>query len=127
MKVKTSELTGGALDWAVAIHEGYTRYDPSTDQIIPPNRAYEPVYLWDLTYSTDWGLAGPIIERENIEFKNKRPYYDQYRAFIPEFEEFGGMYERDSMSGPTILIAAMRCVVASKFGVEIEIPDELLN
>lgn len=28
--------------------------------------------------------------------------------------------------GPTLLIAAMRCYVASKLGDEVEVPDELL-
>ena len=30
-------------------------------------------------------------------------------------------------SGPTPLVAAMRCYVASKLGDEVEVPDELLE
>ena len=30
------------------------------------------------------------------------------------------------MYGPTMLIAAMRCYVASKLGEEIDVPEELL-
>ena len=41
---ETAELTGAALDWAVAKCEG------------------EPVY----SYSTNWLFGGPIIEREQI-------------------------------------------------------------
>jgi len=46
MKLKTSELTGAALDWAVSAANG--------DSDIHP-------------YSTDWSDGGPIIEREYIE------------------------------------------------------------
>jgi hypothetical protein len=33
--------------------------------------------------------------------------------------------EREFMQGPTPLIAAMRCYVASKLGEEIDVPNEL--
>ena len=47
--MKTSELTGAALDWAVAKAIG----------------EYKPVPVPN--YSTDWAQGGPIIEREKIE------------------------------------------------------------
>jgi len=95
MKVKTSDLQGAALDWAVAKCEG------------------KEVKAWAVhrrlgrcDYSTNWAQGGPIIEREGI-------------ALIP-----GWTAERPGFSadGPTPLIAAMRCYVASKLGDEIEIP-----
>ena len=48
MKIRTSELTGAALDWAVAKAIG----------------EYKPMAVPH--YSTDWALGGPIIEREKI-------------------------------------------------------------
>jgi hypothetical protein len=51
MKLKTSELQGSALDWAVAKCE----VGDAINEIDDPH-----------FYSTDWALAGPIIERENI-------------------------------------------------------------
>lgn len=61
--MKTAELTGAALDWAVAKCEGY--------QAVFTNGAIRPVFrkgeaiedAWP-NYSTDWALGGPIIERE---------------------------------------------------------------
>ena len=50
-KIKTSELTGAALDWAVAKCEGVKLKYGLTD---------------DERYSTDWSQGGPIIEREFI-------------------------------------------------------------
>jgi hypothetical protein len=52
IKLKTSELTGAALDWAVAKCE----VGDAINEIDDPH-----------FYSTDWALAGPIIERERIE------------------------------------------------------------
>lgn len=53
--MKTSELTGAALDWAVAKCEGinYGVIDGGLDCDCPD-------------YSTDWAQGGPIIEREKI-------------------------------------------------------------
>jgi hypothetical protein len=86
--MKTSELTGAALDWTVhiALHgacEGYAEHQ----------------------YSTDWAQGGPIIEREGIAL------------LPPELAEMPGYEGR----GETLLIAAMRCYVASKLGDEVEI------
>ena len=126
MKIKTSELSGAVLDWAVAkcegreiesIHPGYHinvwRIDPLTG---------EAEFVYPYKPSTNWEQGGPIIERERIatlcpssgEFWDAR---DAKRFTLP------AIYYR----GPTPLIAAMRCFVASKLGDEIEIPDELTN
>jgi hypothetical protein len=51
MKLKTSELQGAVLDWAVAKCE----VGDAINEIDDPH-----------FYSTDWALAGPIIERERI-------------------------------------------------------------
>lgn len=110
--MKTSELIGPALDWAVAKCEGievhnasnlyvYTHCDEEGSQY-----AYEP--------SKRWEQGGPIIERERIELK---PTYAGWAAFLGN---------KTFANGPTSLIAAMRCYVANKIGDEVEIPDELL-
>ena len=64
MKVKTSELTGAALDWAVAKsmggHIGVANGDVCFDT---GNGEGFNVF----TPSTDWSQGGPIIERELID------------------------------------------------------------
>jgi hypothetical protein len=94
--MKTSELTGAALDWAVAICEP-TQCNPDH---------YSP--------STDWAQGGPIIERERTEF--------DFKEDTQMFHAYDGL---QSGTGPTHLIAAMRCYVASQLGDEVEIPKEL--
>tara|TARA_R110000868_G_scaffold37403_1_gene132366 strand:- start:1759 stop:2157 length:399 start_codon:yes stop_codon:yes gene_type:complete len=130
MKIKTSELTGTALDWAVAKCEGVAVEINSVEKIIA-RRLYSltveeeaklprPIPYCTIPgvgqaqYSSNWTQGGPIIAREKIsviEGSNdegqaaKRPYKFSY--------------------GPHPLIAAMRGYVASKLGAEVEIPEEL--
>jgi hypothetical protein len=67
----------------------------------------------DRLYSRKWEAGGPIIEREGIAIGKS---WKGWKAFT---ETSGG-------EGPTPLIAAMRCYVASKMGDTIEVPEELL-
>lgn len=109
-QMKTNELTGAALDWAVA-------------------KAWQPVYsdthllehAKDFRPSTDWSQGGPIIEREYIQLTIDLAWEAHV---ICEDKKFGGV-ERFACTGPTPLIAAMRCFVASHLGDEIELPEEL--
>ena len=117
MKIKTSELTRAALHWAVAKCEIYPMgiwYDEDELPMIRDDEVpeYKP--------STDWAQGGSIIERELIGTHAYRKESDMaWRAV--SFDDSCKQY------GPTPLIAAMRCYVASKLGDEVEIPDELLT
>ena len=105
--MKTSELTGAALDWAVAICEHNVGWEPEGE-----DRDF---------YSTDWGQGGPIIEREGVTLTQ----YDDYPNWSATL--YATDYnEHTHVTAPTPLIAAMRCYVASKLGDEVEIPEELL-
>ncbi|MEY4951602.1 MAG: hypothetical protein RL299_26 [Pseudomonadota bacterium] len=96
--MKTSDLIDQALDWAVT-------------------RIQHPEYPADVTveYSTEWEYGGPIIERERTEF--------DFNEDTQMFHAYDGVF---SGVGPTHLVAAMRCFVASKLGDEVDIPEELL-
>ena len=103
MKTKTSELTGAALDWAVAKCLG-------TEHLFAGHE------VGRLHYSTDWAQGGPIIERELITVQ---PVVHP-TGWMARTQKCDSVWE-----GPTPLIAAMRCYVASKLGDEVEIPEEL--
>jgi hypothetical protein len=116
MKVKTSELTGPALDWAVAKCEGDVWLFEVLDGTSPPGASY----------STDWSQGGPIIDRWGIDVHPavERPELGAFCASIG----FAGMesdYPDDFQYGPTRLIAAMRCFCCSKLGDEVDVPEEL--
>ncbi len=105
--MKTNELTGAALDWAVAKCEVGEEFIGEID---------DPHF-----YSTDWAQGGPIIEREGLDLRMEAP--GEWHAFM-WWDDTNGAGDI-LMKGTTPLIAAMRCYVASKLGDEIEIPDEL--
>lgn len=112
MKIKTSELTGAALDWAVAECEGTTK-----------GKAVEMFPQWHRlgyeNYSTNWAQGGPIIEREGVSIW---PFDDvTWKAQ----NMFASGVDQEVFEGPTPLIATMRCYVASKLGDEVDVPEEL--
>jgi hypothetical protein len=102
--MRTSALTGAALDWAVAKAIG----------------EYKPVPVPN--YSTDWAQGGPIIEREKlcVDVGHDGVWLACIRQNYGDLGEY-----MHAAGGP--LIAAMRCYVASKLGDEVEIPAEFLT
>ena len=128
MKVSTSELAGAALDWAVAKCEGVrtvlARYEHTMTGVCVLDAELVEMGTdgpQELRYSRDWARGGPIIEREGISTEfDKAGYKDSWVAY-----KLGVPYEDNPESGPTPLIAAMRCYVASKLGDEVDIPEEL--
>jgi hypothetical protein len=114
--MKTSELTGAALDWAVGEASGVPIY--RSGKTLSRMDVDGGIY-WQP--STDWSQGGPIIEREELTLSHS--FYDHvfYGRTRPWCAEKKGRMEY----GSTPLIAAMRCYVVSKLGDEIEIPEEL--
>ena len=101
--MKTSELTGQALDWAVA--------QSGSDGTLG---------FWsnpDWSPSTKWEHGGPIIVRERI-------------CVMPADEDLGtywgaGKRSTKLYTGDTHLIAAMRYYVGCNLGDEVDVPDPL--
>ena len=135
MKIKTSELSGPALTWAVAkclgkdvsvvVNEGTPEVWFNHDinhSITYKNRKGEdrfilngkPVGLFGNPMEYRWEHVGEIIEREKIDTR-----------WTGENWIAGKLVKW--VTGPTLLIAAMRCYVASKLGEEVEVPEELLK
>ena len=112
--MKTATLTGAALDWAVAIAEGHKDATIHGGVVRTSMRGiFGPV----VNYSTDWAQGGPIIEREGICVVTVT---DEATAWDAYFD--WGMND-DYKRGPTPLIAAMRCYVASKLGDDVDVPE----
>ncbi len=128
MKIKVSEASGLALNWMVATCEGYTklRVGPFSGELLmaPPRVSYGPVELADLNYSYDWALGGPIIERKAHNLFKHNGGMDWCCACNVPRDGYTAIVTAD---GPTPLIAAMRCYVASKLGDEVDVPDSLIN
>jgi hypothetical protein len=113
MKIKTTELQGAVLDWAVAKCEGLVNED-----------GLDVGFIRDgvFTPSIDWAQGGPIIEREWLDITPWPNESDEDLRWQCK--------QHDSIDcvafGPTPLVAAMRCYVASVLGAEVEVPDEIL-
>lgn len=113
MKVKVQDASGIVLDWLVAKCKGVNLEAFAL--------FYEPTELGDFDghgfpefhYSTVWSQGGPIIERIATKVEDYGDEIGVEGVNAPE------------MFGPTILVAAMRCYVASQMGEEVEIPEEL--
>lgn len=147
--MKTSELTGIPLCWFVAIAQGLA---PRYERVQPWEGGKMGIHVdnmelyegkWRRTdmgwheYCPDknWAQGGEIIEREEIGVIRCNDLYfpsgnevgetfEQYwkatiegstDAGIPLYKEYG----------PTPLVAAMRCYVASELGDEVKLPGEL--
>jgi hypothetical protein len=116
--MKTSELTGAALDWAVAKCEGKNGilHDDGITRCIviaAPSGVYKGVWR----PSINWAQGGPIIDGENISL---HPVDD-----IEGWSARKVWGDKGDYTGPTPLIAAMRCYVASKLGDDVDVPKEL--
>lgn len=126
MKIKTSELTDVALDWAVAKCENFRDgcsiirvWNNNVTKIIPGDHETNEVYT-SYSPSTNWSQGGPIIEREKIRLVFRDLGSASYWC-AEAHEAYQGSLYIDG-KGPTPLIAAMRCYVASKLGNEADVP-----
>lgn len=154
MKIKTPELSGLALDWAVDVASG------NTPIIVPfKNSKGYAVYQaqWARCqgirslYSSDWAQAGPLIGQARINLVSVEGEYNPQLAgtaeafstywvaevgrlrptetYGPQGDDWGSVFQVDGyqpITGPTPLIAAMRAYVHARLGEEIEIPETLL-
>jgi hypothetical protein len=112
--MKVSELSGAALDWAVALCEGWKPEKVSDNRgdywwFFKEPRGMNPKHYHP---STHWGIGGAIIARERISLLDQGG--DCWLAICGWKEVFGD----------TQLEAAMRAYVTSKLGDEIQIPEE---
>lgn len=116
-KIKSHDLIGPALDYAVALYAGgaFRMHTPRGVGDCTPF----PVIDWptsnywtaltDYSPSTDWAIGGPIVDREGITCERQ---CRQWRSGILECRSYG----------KTALVAAMRSIVALRVGLVVEIP-----
>ena len=136
IEVKTSELTGSALDWSVAKAIGYEcGMLPSMDGVFGCNAHSGVQYVigrlrgasiieelnarfW--RPSTDWAQVGPLLEKHIWAL----PYRSVSRSHLGKFESCTPA--RFPFNGETPLIAACRAIVASELGDVVMVPVDLV-
>ena len=126
--IKTAELTGPKLDWAVAECEKVRTYVRPCEHtmtglcILDADLVdMETDDAQELRYSRDWAQGGQILERENISVGY------QGHLGVPLDSLWYATNRADACGfGQKPLTAVLRCFVASKLGDTVEVPDELL-
>lgn len=128
MKIQTSELVDHALDWAVATAQGIKAY-----VLVERDRGQQrPLQRWcaiNLSIqshdryapSANWALAGPIIERHIFRLEDTDGGDADTERWLAEGA--AGVVQ----FGPTPLIGAMRCYVASQLGESVDVPNEVID
>lgn len=141
MKLKTIELSGLALRWAtmkacklnLKFKNGQfiagTRISGNTELDIP----YEP--------DIDWDQGGPLIDAHNISIirgcdtlshehdwcaqcgRNQATTTTEHAQHDAMFQ----FYVNELCPGPTALTAALRCLIMSKMGSQVDVPEEFLG
>ena len=133
MKVKVAEASGRVLDYMVAVAAGHNivwdsiahwvDIDDTSKLIGPGWKSLGKPCGW--SPSTHGGDGMPIIE----QLRSDSAYQFLIESDGDNVHVLSWPSEHVHFSGygPTILTAAMRCLVASRLGEEVEVPDELLK
>lgn len=127
IEVKTADLIGEALGWAVGKAEGldlqlappgyngvpwrvFARYQ---GQAIEHTKRYNP---WE-----DWAIGGPLVEKRMVSLHCPQSTDDVWAGWvITDKGEF-------CQAGDSPLIAACRAIVAAKLGDTVQVPKELTH
>lgn len=121
MKIETNKLTKSALDWAVAKARGIDfawRWDIEKFYC---RDSKEFCFIEGYSPSTNQDQGGKIIDEDLIDTWVSGASRWSARLCDPlTLVSAGQIY-----TGPTRLIAAMRCRVGCALGSEIEIPEKL--
>ena len=122
MKIKASELTGPALDWAVAECEGMVAQgvygEPELMQDGLHLHYCDVLLSHPYSPSTDWAEGGPLIQMYEIDLKVVEEGMWQASNFFNDLAIHRFL-------GYSPLEAAMRCLVAHKLGEEVELPEKM--
>lgn len=124
IEVKTADLVGEALGWAVGKAEGldvllappiygnpwrvFVRY---TGEVTVRDVRYNP---WE-----DWAIGGPLMQKHNVSLLCPQPDWHYWAAWITD-------NGKDVAQGADVpLPAACRAIVAHKLGDAVQVPKEL--
>lgn len=111
VEVKTAELTGAALNWAV-MKIAFDGQDVKK-WVLDNHAAGDPCG----SPSTDWAQGGPLRDKYKVDITEGD--YAVSASILTE------SCECVDASGPTALVALCRAIVASKLGDVVQVPEEL--
>lgn len=128
MLVKTQTLSGKALDFATANLRGYTNFRrcekfPNLFKMDDSDGSAE--YLGNLGYHHDYGMAMSVIEERIGVLEDKGDYW--YAWVAPKKCKTIKGHTGAWAYGNNLIEAALRAILVAEFGLEMEVPEELLK
>ena len=130
IEVKTAELIGPALDWAVAMAEGAKPERPQDGQVsfggvhmLCGVRKHRLRGEYDYSPSTDWSQGGELIEKYAVKIEHFPSETIASKANARIAMHSTAYWQ----SGPTPLVALCRAIVAAKLGDAVSVPEELVQ
>ncbi|MFJ7794624.1 phage protein NinX family protein [Pseudomonas sp. NPDC096950] len=118
--VKTCELAGAGLDWAVAKADGEQVVEFEGKHSVIVGFRLNPIRApGGYTPSTDWSQGGPLIFEHRVNLLEVSD--DCWEAWVT------GREDHRYKGGDAPFVAICRAVVASQLGDAIEIPTELFT
>ena len=125
IEVKTAELIGPALDWAVA--QAVCENVWLADKWLVNGKDVQKLKVCDFEYwlpSTDWSQGGPLIERFGCDL-SCIAHDNCWEANCWDCDlPVPGLHIHEA---DTPLVAAMRAIVAAKLGDAVSVPAELVQ
>lgn len=118
VEVKTVELIGPALDWAVDVATAsiFDLHPERTKKVV------ESILMGNYSPSTNWNQGGPLIEKYLAAF-----CVEHEDVILAVLCDDYGMYVSGWRQGDTHLIAACRAIVAAKLGDTAWVPAALVG
>ena len=116
MKIKTIELEGAALDWAV--WEAISHLPPEKS-LAPGCDVNSKDFFWNP--SSNWFQLGPLAEKYVLTINNAGA-----SGFSKHALWHVAVFDKRA-HGPTISVAICRAIVFAKIGDTVDVPEELLS
>lgn len=123
IEVKTAELIGPALDWAVALATGRYMQEDLRHRAPVTHDTRDPE-LW--RPSLIWSHGGPLIEKYRVSFVTIGTGPEDEEGNEPIVALTSGLHYK-ACEGKTHLIAACRAIVAAKLGETVQVHKELVQ
>ncbi|MDH0757758.1 DUF2591 domain-containing protein [Pseudomonas juntendi] len=125
IEVKTADLVGEALGWAVGMAEGLEleleppHYNTSW-RVFARHRYTVTEQAKRFNPWEDWAVGGPLLQKHNVSLHCPQKDWDYWAAWITE-------NGKDVAQGADFpLPAACRAIVAHKLGDTVQVPKELM-
>lgn len=130
MITNVSTAEGAVLDYLVAKARGWEPVYADWLSGFVFNKTADLAFLSEFQPSVNWSQGGPITEEDCIAALPPDGHRGgSWHAFHWEPTQHDLTFDDAvsfRISGPTELIAKMRCYVISKLGAEVDVPDELV-